>query len=263
MIVRSLGYRTDLIFAAYDGVITDRGDHLVIRSPLNPTFYWGNFLLFERPPAPGDLERWQALFAREIGVPPEVGHQTFGWDTTDGEAGVIEPFLEAGFRVNRSVVLTAREPRLPARPTQGYEMRPLESDDDWAQAIENQVLMREPEHEEAGYRLFCERRMARYRAMAGDGLGAWYGAFFDGRLVGDMGLFHDGEVARYQAVQTHPEHRRRGVAGTLVVEAARHARAAFGVRRLVIVADQGEPAERLYRSVGFRAREAQIGLERW
>lgn len=57
MQVRSLGYRTDLIFPAFDGQITDRGDYLVVRTPSNPTFYWGNFLLFDRPPGDGDFER--------------------------------------------------------------------------------------------------------------------------------------------------------------------------------------------------------------
>ena len=58
MQVRSLGYRTDLIFPAFDGQITDRGDYLVVRTPSNPTFYWGNFLLFDRPTGDGDIERW-------------------------------------------------------------------------------------------------------------------------------------------------------------------------------------------------------------
>ena len=263
MNVCGLGYRTDLIFAAYDGLIADRGDYLVIRSPSNPTFYWGNFLLFERPPGAGDLERWQTLFVREIGAPPQVRHQTFGWDTTDGEAGAAEAFVEAGFRLSRSVVLTAREPKAPARPAQEYDLRPVCSDDEWAQVVENQIVCRDPEHDEAGYRVFCEDRFRRYRAMAAEGRGAWYGAFLDGRLAGDMGLFHDGEVGRYQAVETHPAHRRRGIAASLVVVAARHARATFGVRRLVIVAERGAAAERLYRSVGFRVREQQVGLERW
>jgi hypothetical protein len=48
MNLKSLGYRTDLIFASFDGEITDRGDYLAIRSPTNPDFYWGNFLLFSR-----------------------------------------------------------------------------------------------------------------------------------------------------------------------------------------------------------------------
>src|SRR3990172_2123003 len=81
---RSLAWRTDLIFPRFDCEILDRGRYLVIRTPSNPTFYWGNFLLFDRPPAPGDDERWPRLFAEEIGAPPRVRHQAFGWDSPEG-----------------------------------------------------------------------------------------------------------------------------------------------------------------------------------
>src|SRR5215470_5926613 len=44
--VRSLGYRTDLAILALEGSqVTDHGDHLVIRTPGNPDYWWGNFLL--------------------------------------------------------------------------------------------------------------------------------------------------------------------------------------------------------------------------
>jgi hypothetical protein len=46
MDIRSLGYRTDLFFPRFDGIIIDRGSYLVIRTPGNPHFYWGQFLLF-------------------------------------------------------------------------------------------------------------------------------------------------------------------------------------------------------------------------
>jgi hypothetical protein len=40
--VRSLGYRTDLAILALEGSrVTDRGDHLVIRTRGNPNYWWG------------------------------------------------------------------------------------------------------------------------------------------------------------------------------------------------------------------------------
>ena len=65
MQLRSLGHQTDLIFPRFDGLILDRGDYLVICTPANPAFYWGNFLLFAAPPCQGDLVRWrQAVKSR-------------------------------------------------------------------------------------------------------------------------------------------------------------------------------------------------------
>jgi ribosomal protein S18 acetylase RimI-like enzyme len=263
MEVKSLGYRTDLIFPGFDGEIIDRGAYMVIRTPTNPTFYWGNFLLFADPPVEGDFPRWTGLFAKEIGTPPLTRHMTFGWDTVHGEQGVTAPFLENGFRLEESTVLTARTLTPPAHSAQDMVVRPLESDEDWAQSVENQVATREPEFTEAGHRVFRQRAMERYRKMAARGLGDWFGGFLGNRLVADLGIFHAGRVGRYQSVQTHPEFRRQGAAGTLVYEASRYAINRYGLETLVIVAETDSDAGRLYQSLGFAVAELQVGLGKW
>lgn len=263
MNLRSLAHRTDLIFPSFEGQIVDRGDYLVVRTPTVPSFYWGNFLLFRDPPARGDEEGWPRLFAEEIGRPPQVTHQTFGWDSPEGERGSAEAFLPLGFRLVESAVLTASSPQPPAHPAVDLEVRPLRGNGEWRQAVENQVRCREDEHEEAGYREFKSAEMARYRRMAEAGLGAWFGAFLEGRLVADLGVYRSGDLGRYQTVETHPEFRRLGIASTLVYRTGLYAREHMGVERLVIVADADSPADRIYRSVGFRPVERQLGLERW
>jgi GNAT superfamily N-acetyltransferase len=263
LILRSLAWRTDLIFPRFDGEILDRGHYLVIRTPSNPTFYWGNFLLFDRPPAPGDEERWPRLFAEEIGAPPQVQHQTFGWDSPEGDAAAAHAFVERGFRLIHSSVLTASSVSPPPRESTEIAVRTLESDEDWRQATENQIRCRDLEHREAGYRVFKEAEMRRYRAMALAGRGAWFGAFLGGTLVADLGIYQDESLGRFQTVETHPDFRRRGYAGTLVFKAARHALGQMGVETLVLVADADSAAERLYSSVGFLPREQEVGLERW
>jgi hypothetical protein len=60
MEVKSLGYRTDLTFPKFDGQIIDRGDYLVILTPSNLTYYWGNFLLFPKTPGRDDLNNWKS-----------------------------------------------------------------------------------------------------------------------------------------------------------------------------------------------------------
>ncbi|MHA0044500.1 GNAT family N-acetyltransferase [Deinococcus sp. PEB2-67] len=65
-----------------------------------------------------------------------------------------------------------------------------------------------------------------------------------------------------QSVETHPDARSRGLAGTLVHHAGEWAREHLGARTLVIVADPEYHAQRLYQSVGFTPTEVQIALER-
>ena len=263
MQVRSLGYRTDLIFPSYDGEIIDRGNYLVIRTPKNPSYYWGNFLLFDHPPMIGDDQVWQELFAREIGAPPLVTHLTFGWDTTENELGAIEPFLESGYQLEQSVVLTTGRPVPPTNPVEGVTVRPLELQDEWEQVVENQVSSRGPAFEETGYRLFKQLQMDRYRAMSRAGCGAWFGAFIGSRLVADLGIFCTHQLGRYQSVRTHPDYRRRGIARYLVSQSGIYAQKNFGVKTLVIVAEAGSQAERLYQAAGFEIVEHQLGIGKW
>lgn len=263
MQLKSLGYRTDLIFAGFDAEIHDRGNHLVIRTPSNPGFYWGNFLIFDRPPQGGDVLNWPELFRQEIGAPPDVGHQAFGWDSAGDEPGEIQPFVDAGYTFIQSEVLTAQQVHPPRHLNSEAIVRPLVTQEDWNQAMENQIACREPVFEEAGYRIFKERQNTRYQAMAAQGLGNWFGAFLGNRLVADLGIFHNHTLARFQSVETSPEFRRLGIAGTLVYEASRYALEHYPIKTLVIVADQDSAPARLYASVGYRLAERQYGLERF
>ena len=46
-----------------------------------------------------------------------------------------------------------------------------------------------------------------------------FGAFFEGNMVGNLGVFYEQELARYQSIGTNPDFRRRGICGTLVYKA--------------------------------------------
>ena len=74
---RTLVWATSVDVLPRDRVVERRGDHLVIRSPRNPTHWWGNLLLFDAPPEPGDGERWDALFEAEL---PGLEHRLEGGD---------------------------------------------------------------------------------------------------------------------------------------------------------------------------------------
>lgn len=263
MEVRSLAYRTDLFFPRFDGIIKDRRDYLVVLTPSNPTYYWGNFLLFSRPPQPGDLTHWKALFAQEIGTPPQAGHFTFGWDTTDGTTGEIGPFVEEGFHVDEDVVLTAEGVCIPPKRNQEAVLKPLIDDWEWEAALQCANLCREHGHSEGSYIAYLRPKMARYRAMVQAGLGAWFGAFIDEELVAHLGLFVMEGIGRFQSVATHPRFRRRGLCGTLVHYAANYGRTHFGAQRLVMVADAHYHAARIYESVGFMPTERRVSLTWW
>lgn len=254
MEVRSLAWRTDLALLQYAGsTVSDHGDHLVVRTPANPTFYWGNFLVLEQAPRTrDDVERWVSHFEHEH---PQARHRAFGVDGAHGGAEDLAAFREAGYDVEVSMVMTATSVHPPPHPNDAAEVRPLVSDADWVQQVDL-VLSGE---DRAGGREFATRRAEAQRGMVEQGHGQWFGAFLDGRLASSLGIFVASEgLARYQDVQTDPRHRGQGLAGTLVHAAARHALDDLGAHTLVMVADPEYVAIRIYRSVGFTDGETQL-----
>jgi GNAT superfamily N-acetyltransferase len=255
MQVTSLGFQTDLALRALEGAeVTDRGDYTVVRSPDNPAFWWGNFLLLAGWPEPGTGDAWLARFAAEF---PQAGHLALGVDAGREPAQVPAEFLAAGLEFERATVLSCAAVQPPPRLNTEAEFRRLESDDDWEQSRDLGIRC----YGDGGP--YLERRVGARRRLTQSGRAAWFGAFTDGRLLSQLGVCDTGgRLARYQDVETDPGARRRGLAGTLVWRAGVYAAGAFGAGTLVIVADPTEEAIRVYRACGFADAQGQFSFQR-
>ena len=260
MDVRSLGFRTDLALLELGGSeIDDRGDHLVIRTPHNPSYFWGNFVLVRRPPAPVEAEHWLATFADAF---PAARHVSLGFDITSGTRQDLAAFHAAGLCTDASTVMTAPTVHAPQRPNTDVEVRPLSRDGDWAQLVDLEMACNEDGYPEELHLPFVRAKVQTSRELAQAGVGAWFGGFLNGRLVSSMGLVSaSAGLARFQSVQTAPDARGRGIAGTLVHRTSQYGFGELGARTLVMVADPEYLAIRIYRSVGFEATEVQLQVE--
>ncbi|MGK0367841.1 MAG: ribosomal protein S18 acetylase RimI-like enzyme, partial [Thermoproteota archaeon] len=107
---------------------------------------------------------------------------------------------------------------------------------------------------------FHRKQIIQYRKMIQAGLGQYFGAFLEGKLVGSLGLFRDKEVGRFQIVGTDPNFQRRGVCSSLVYHSAKYGFQKMGLSTLVMVADEAYHAAKIYESVGFKPTQKQIGL---
>lgn len=259
----SLGFRTDLMLLRLQGSeVEDRGDHLVVRTVSNPEFWWGNFLLLRQPLVGGQLGRWMTVFADAL---PQARHVSLGIDGKHGNVGdpaAEEELREAGLTIDRSAVLTTARVRPPPRPNERAVCRPLSTDDDWA-AASRLWIANHYTHEPTASLGFVARRLSVMRRLQEAGHGAWWGAFVDAEMRCGLGVFGNGTgLVRYQSVDTHPDWRGQGLAGTLVHAAGAYALDAMHARTLVMVADPEYVAARVYRSVGFVDTETMVQLQR-
>ena len=253
--MESLAFRTDLALAALAGSeVEDRGDHVVVRTPDNPDYYWGNFLLLPQAPSAAELPAWEETFARTF---PHCRHRAYGVASAHGTREDLAAFADAGLETEAASVMTATAVHEPARPNREATYRPLSNDADWAQQVELWLAS------EDGHPGFVLPKVAAERRMTEDGAGAWWGAFVGDRLLSSMGLLTAGPgLARFQQVQTHPDARGRGLAGTLVHRVSRFGFDELGATTLVMVADPDYLAIRIYRSVGFDDAEVQLQAQR-
>jgi RimJ/RimL family protein N-acetyltransferase len=268
----SLGWRTHLIFPRFDGQVIERADCLVVRTPANPAFWWGNFLLFDQAPRAGDATRWLRRFDEELVQPdPLVQHLAFGID-------VSEPFdlpadiAAASLVLNEGAVLQLAPHQLrSASLVEGFTVRPLRLPDEDTLAVDAQVASDANEHEPQSYRRHRKKMMERYGAMCHAGWGHWFGVFAQlptgEQLVADCGLFADGPpsqqtLGRFQHVSTHPAWRRRGLCRAMIHAVCRHGFEQMGLQHLVMMADPHDVAIGIYESLGFQRSASTWELER-
>ncbi len=135
----SPSWTTSLAILALTGsTVTDEGDHLVVRTPQNPTFHWGNCIVVRSHDRLGDAAHWQDRFSAAhpdatwlaVGL-PRMPDDVAGWTA-------IGATLEENESLTSSTV-----PRLLPAP---LPVRPVAQDADDAEAIDLDDLVALLEH---------------------------------------------------------------------------------------------------------------------
>lgn len=238
-------------------IIDERADHVIVRTPAIPNFWWGNFILLGRPLRAGDAQWLRGTCAEAF---PDSTHLAIGVDGTDGGIGDTAEIEALGLEPSASVVLTG-DPVSLARGADDRDVRGLENDDDWAQLSRLRDAWQGVPADDSE-RTFRRLRLGEERDLTHRGDAGWFGAFEGEQLVSALGIVSAGDgIARYQDVETHPGHRRKGHAKRLLRVAARHTRDLNATKQVVIVADPDYHAITLYRSLGFTEIERQVQIQ--
>jgi hypothetical protein len=259
---QNIGYRTDCIFHEQNGVIEEKPDYYVIRTPSNPLFWFGNFILFKNSPCNEDYLTWMDIHQSEFGE--TLAHVTFGWDSEN--QGTVDEFQHNGFNLVDDVVLRMRKYKAIARINRDIEIRKISNDRDWAAVTALQVKV---DTEDMGFGdedkgAFRKSQEIAFRKMIEIGLGDWWGAFLGDELISSMGLFFDRDltIGRFQNVATASKHRGKGACTTVLDYASRNAFEVVGVKELAINTgdDESNPAKHVYQAIGFRDGIKSYGL---
>jgi GNAT superfamily N-acetyltransferase len=231
-----LALTTELALAATRGRIIDRGDYIVVETPDDPGYYYGNLLVMPAPPQVGEVAFWVRRFNEHF---PQAEHVTLWWDGIRGDTGAETELVAAGFTIERGLVMAADAIAAAPAVLPVRELGPDEISDQIGWAIADR-------HDEA-YRRFLQRRAAWQRRLVTRRTARFWGAFDGAQLVASLGLAELGSIGRYQDVETLPAYRGRGLASALLYAAAR----AASVERVIVLAERRE----LYERAGFRLLE--------
>ncbi len=259
MELKSLGHKTDLIFTSLDGEVLDKQSHLVVKTLSNPNYFWGNLLIFKKSPKKGDISQWKALFKSEFND-PTIYHMTFAWD--EEEIGDIDEFINDGFDLEKAVVLTAAQEDicLPKKHHPKVHIKTLHDKSEWEKTIQVQIACGTDALSRQEWDAFYRSQADRYQKLIALGKGQWFCAVLNNRIVGGLGIFHDGSIGRFQIVSVHPEYQRQGICGSLVFESAKYAFEKMNISKLVMVADEEYHAAKVYESIGFKVTEKTYGV---
>jgi GNAT superfamily N-acetyltransferase len=232
--------------------ITDRGDHVIVRTPSNPTYHWGNFILVTDGRQVDDAARWVREFSIAFPAATWVAVGLAG--VPEGAAG----WESHGLTLEAEEVLTSSQPPRRSPLDDRYLVRRL-SGADWDQTV---ALAVAESARSGGYRRrtrerFERARTASIRSLSERKLAACYGAFVGEALVAHLGVVRCGRIARYQNVLTDEAHRGRGLASHLLGVAGKWA-AQNGCQQWVILTEDTNPARFVYRRAGFTVHQTNV-----
>jgi GNAT superfamily N-acetyltransferase len=248
-----IGWTTHVAVLTFSGSsVDDHGDHLVVRTPANPTYHWGNCILVTDPTAADDADRWLQVFGAmfpsatwvAIGL-PRLPDDRRAWSACELDLEVDE------------VLVASTLPDQTTRPD-GFTVRRL-TGDDWEQDVALTIAENERtrDGETDAYTAFARRQTEAKRAISARDDAAYFGAFAHGLLVASLGIVRCGTTGRYQNVLTDASYRQRGLASHLLGVAARWA-ASHGCDCWVIVTEATNPAGRVYQRIGLEPHSTNV-----
>jgi GNAT superfamily N-acetyltransferase len=247
---KSLFLRTEMIFWRELSEIEDLGNAMIVRTPRNPTWNWGNLLILNEPPKTEDIDNWLKMIDTKLLTQRETTYRLLTWDGGVAEDAVITALKEKGLTPSTGQILTLRTLQRPQYFNPAVHVEQIGGGDKrWSDVTLLNIEAFASQFQ--NYEIYAERNFAEHRSMIAKGIGKWFVAMVDGEVAGTVGFYPGDGVYRYQEVAVREKFWRQGVAATMIYEVARQGLAEHPDFTQVMVADDEKEAIRVYRSLGF------------
>ena len=259
----SLALQTTLIYNQYFSKINEKDKYIVVKTKNRPDYYWGNYVIIKGTPNPNSLDQYVDIYTSEFRSQKNIDYYTITFDSDVKPNFDFQNYLDAGFSVDITESLIASKLKKPRNPQIDIDIRPLASSNDWHQYIDVHYSENWGYGTSAEQKKFLENEYTDFRKLTMSGKAIRMGAFTkDHTLIADLGLFWDGKIARFHNVATHRNYQNLGVCKHLVYSASQYVKNNYGIKLLIIEADQNSIAYHIYKSLGFTQHQKQVYLEK-
>lgn len=256
--MQSLAYKTDLIQARYAGIVDNREDYYVIRTPSRKHYFWGNYILIKKTEKNIDIEKWIKIYKKEFGNDNPY-FLTFGLDVKKVSDEIIFKFKRHGFRLKKSEVLSCSNLKKPEATKIEIVFREIIEDNDWNGWVEVHLDENWPFSEDSQYGFYF-KHLENIKTLVAKKIMRRFGAFTSNKMVGELGILHESGVGRFDTVSTHQNYRCLRICSNLIYYTGDKI-LNENASKLIIVADDDYFAKNIYKKLGFEFIEEQIGFE--
>ena len=245
----SSDWKTDLEILKLTGSeIIQNIDYLIIRTPTNPNYHWGNFLMVLDPNSVDSATRWIGTFQNEF---PYANWTSIGLPCMPRK---IDAWESNGINLEQLEIMTTQQLPIFSTLSDEYTSRII-SGDDWELLINKEIQenLDSGQFDHLVHEKFVRDTNRSRKSLCDAGKASWFGVFHDDSLVANLGIVACDNIGRYQSVETNQAHRRKGLASHLIRIAADWAREK-SCNEFVIITESTNNAGLLYKKVGFRSQ---------
>jgi hypothetical protein len=244
--IKHLGLKSSFIAGQLSSLITHKAGYSVVRTPSRPDFFWGNYLIFHEKPTQNNSLEWIDCYKGEFDLNKQR-FMTITWDSSD--KGDLSELVKLGFELETQEVLILEKIVKPEKMNTSIVVKIIESDSDWKQVKRTQWIHDWPLKE--AQLPFLESKISAFRDLQNKNCGKRFGAYIGDKLVGDLGIYYQGKIARFSSVCTDKDYYNQGVCRTLVYSSIAQFQKIYDVDHFVMQATETEYAKNIYKKLGF------------